>query len=118
MTREPSTDRPILLFFYSARSGQSRRIEGYLAQVLQRGRNHDTFVVRPIAQEDQPGIVERFRIGDMPALLVAEGGAVRARLERPKNARAIETFLLPWLKASEARKQGSRAKLARSPCVD
>ena len=34
-----------LAFFFSPRSGRSRRAEGYLAEVLQRRRNHDTFKV-------------------------------------------------------------------------
>jgi hypothetical protein len=35
--------KPSLLFFFDARSGRSRRVEGFLAQVLQHRRNHDTF---------------------------------------------------------------------------
>src|SRR5579875_2608140 len=41
---EAETDRrprPKLLFFYSAHSGQCRRAEALLAQVLQRRHNHD-----------------------------------------------------------------------------
>jgi hypothetical protein len=84
-------------------------VGAYLAQVLQRGRNHDTFVVYRIAQEERPEIVPRFRIASVPALLVAEGGALRARLERPKTAVLSERFLLPWLKVSE------RTQVCRAP---
>ena len=37
--------RPRLVFFYSRQSGRSRRAEGFLAQVLQRRRNFETFDV-------------------------------------------------------------------------
>jgi hypothetical protein len=33
---------PGLLFFHSPTEGSSRRVEGFLAQVLQRRRNHET----------------------------------------------------------------------------
>jgi hypothetical protein len=35
--------RPRLVFFFSKASGRSRRVEGYLSQVLQRRRNHQSF---------------------------------------------------------------------------
>ena len=35
--------KPALLFFFDPRSGRSRRADGFLAQVLQHRRNHDTF---------------------------------------------------------------------------
>jgi thioredoxin-like negative regulator of GroEL len=97
--------KPRLLFFHSLRSGPSRRAEGYLAQVLQRGHNHDTFQLQRIAQEEHPELVERLRVVTLPTLLIVEGKAVRGRLERPQGARAIEQFLLPWLRASEARRR-------------
>ena len=40
-----SATRPRLIFFTSSLSGQCRRVEGFLAQVLQRRRNHSTFRV-------------------------------------------------------------------------
>jgi len=39
----PQTERPRLVFFCSKASGRSRRVEGYLSQVLQRRGNHDSF---------------------------------------------------------------------------
>jgi hypothetical protein len=41
-------ERPRLLFFYDGRSGGSRRADGFLAQVLQRNGNHQTFVIHRI----------------------------------------------------------------------
>ena len=90
-------DRPGLVFFHSRRSGRSRRVEGYLAQVLQRRRNHDTFRYYAVAQEERPDLLERFGIELTPTLVVVEAKAVRARLETPRSSREISRFLAPWL---------------------
>jgi thioredoxin-like negative regulator of GroEL len=86
-----------LVFFHSTLSGQCRRVEGFLAQVLQRRRNHGTFNVVQVAQEQRPDLLERFKIETVPTLVVVEGKAVAGRLERPRNCREIEGFLAPWL---------------------
>ena len=90
-------DKPGLVFFHSQRSGRSRRVEAYLAQVLQRRRNHETFKVYSVAQEERPDLLERFGIDLTPTLVVVEAKAVRARLETPRSSREISTFLAPWL---------------------
>jgi thioredoxin-like negative regulator of GroEL len=89
--------RPGLVFFYSARSGACRRTEGFLAQVLQRRKNHDTFSLYRVAEEERPDLVEHFRVGELPTLLVVEHQSVAARLEKPTGCREIERFLAPWL---------------------
>ena len=78
-------------------SGNCRRVEGFLAQVLQRRRNHATFKLYRVAKEDRPELVERFGITEFPTLVVVEGKKVRARLARPRGCRDIERFLAPWL---------------------
>jgi thioredoxin-like negative regulator of GroEL len=92
-----ATAKPRLVFFHSALSGQCRRVEGFLAQVLQRRRNHGTFKLYRVASEDRPDLVERFAVDEMPTLVVVEGTKVRARLTRPRGCRDIEAFLAPWL---------------------
>ena len=92
------TERPRLVFFYSRLSGSCRRAEGFLAQVLQRRRNHGTFRLYRVEQDDRPDLVERFAVKTLPTLVVVEGRAVRAKLERPRGCRDIESFLAPWLK--------------------
>jgi thioredoxin-like negative regulator of GroEL len=87
-----------LVFFGSDTSGRSRRVEGFVAQVLQRRRNHETFSVVPVSQEQQPELFERFGINSVPTLVVIEGRSVRGSLEQPRSCREIETFLAPWLK--------------------
>ena len=91
-------EQPGLVFFYSPLSGSCRRVEGFLAQVLQRRRNHETFRLYRVDQEERPDLVERFGIDTMPTLVVVEDKLVRARLERPRGCREIESFLAPWLK--------------------
>src|ERR687888_1239584 len=90
-------ERPRLVFFYSAVSGHCRRVEGFLAQVLQRRRNHGTFKVLSVAEEERPDLIERFRIETLPTLVVVEGKSVAGRLARPPGCRDIEGFLSPWL---------------------
>ena len=89
--------KPRLVFFQSPSSGRCRRVEGFLAQVLQRRRNHGTFKLYQVAQEERPDLVEKFGVEALPTLVVVEGKRVRARLERPRGCREIERFLAPWL---------------------
>jgi thioredoxin-like negative regulator of GroEL len=97
MASSPVEQQLRLVFFHSTLSGNCRRVEGFLAQVLQRRRNHGTFKLVPVAEEDRPDLLERFKIDTVPTLLVVEGKAVAGRLERPRGCRDIEGFLAPWL---------------------
>ena len=89
--------KPGLVFFHSNVSGACRRAEGFLAQVLQRRQNHETFHLYRVAQEERPDLVERFGVDELPTLLVVEEKKVRGRLEQPRGCRDIENFLAPWL---------------------
>ena len=97
-SQSPVPAGPILLVFSDRRSGRSRRAEGFLAQVLQRRRNHGTFKLYRVDEQERPDLVERFGVDTMPTLVVVEDKLVRARLERPRGCREIESFLAPWLK--------------------
>jgi thioredoxin-like negative regulator of GroEL len=92
-----SIPKPGLVFFHSALSGNCRRVEGFLAQVLQRRRNHETFKLYRVTTEERPDLVERFEIETLPTLVVVEGKTVQGRLETPRGCREIERFLAPWL---------------------
>jgi thioredoxin-like negative regulator of GroEL len=98
ITTPAPVEKPILLFFTARRDGRSRRADGFLAQVLQRRRNHDQFALRRIEQEDRPDLVERFRVEALPALVVIEDNRVQGRLVRPTGAASIRSFLGPWLR--------------------
>ena len=96
--RPASATRPRLIFFTSSLSGQCRRVEGFLAQVLQRRRNHSTFRVLVVDEGEHPDLVERFRVEGFPTLVVVEDRTVRARLDSPRGCREIERLLSPWLR--------------------
>lgn len=85
------------MFFHSSVSGHCRRVEGFLAQVLQRRRNHGTFRLYRVDEQERPDLVDRFRIAKVPTLVVVEDKLVRGRLEHPRGCREIERFLEPWL---------------------
>jgi thioredoxin-like negative regulator of GroEL len=95
---EEQTARPRLVFFFSKQSGRCRRAEGFLAQVLQRRRNHETFTLYRVDAEERPELARRLHVGSVPTLVVVEGRRVRGRLESPRGCRDIETFLAPWLR--------------------
>jgi thioredoxin-like negative regulator of GroEL len=90
--------KPRLVFFHSTRSGPSRRVEGFLAQVLQRRGNHGTFRLVRVATEERPDLVARFAIEAVPTLVVVDGNRVSCRLELPRGCEDIEQFLGPWLR--------------------
>lgn len=89
--------KPRLVFFYSTESGRCRRVDGFLAQVLQQRRNHETFQVYRVDREQLPDLAERFHVERVPTLYVVEGKRVQARLEEPRGCRDIQRFLAPWL---------------------
>ena len=95
---EEALERPRLVFFYGLRSGPSRRVEGYLSQVLQRRHNHDTFKLVRVCADTRADLVERFAVKLVPSIVVVDGRRVCARLEVPKGRQEIEEALSPWLK--------------------
>ena len=97
-TPDKATARPRLVFFHSRNSGRSRRVEGYLSQVLQRRRNHESFHLYQVDVADHPELVERFKVEEVPTLVVVEGKRVEARLDAPRGCRDIERLLSPWLR--------------------
>jgi hypothetical protein len=102
-TREPaaapaqSEARPQLLFFYRQNSGPSRRVEGFLAQVLQRRKNHETFRLLRVDYEERPDLARRCGVEEPPALVVVHERRVRARIERPRGCTDIRAGLAAWL---------------------
>jgi thioredoxin 1 len=89
--------KPNLVFFHSASSGRCRRVEGFLAQVLQRRSNHDTFEVLRVDADEHAELVEQFKIETIPTLVVVKGKQAQGRLPNPRGCRDIERFLAPWL---------------------
>jgi thioredoxin-like negative regulator of GroEL len=106
-------EKPRLLFFYEQRAGKSRRADGFLAQVLQRRGNHQTFVIHRVEVGDRPDLAQRFNVTTTPTLLVVEDKRVQARLECPTGCRPIEQLLRPWLRTH--RDVGPRRARPASP---
>ena len=90
--------RPRLVFFYSPRSGRCRRIDGFIAQVLQRRQNHDTFDLVRVSVDQRPDLAEKFRVEDVPTICVVEGRNLRRTIVAPRGCRDLERGLEPWLR--------------------
>jgi thioredoxin-like negative regulator of GroEL len=94
---QPVHERPRLVFFHSKLDGRCRRAEGYIAQVLQRRKNHGTFILHQVDVSERPDLAQRFRIEQVPTLVVVADRRVQDRLVHPRGCRDIETMLRPWL---------------------
>ena len=94
-------ETPRLVFFHDKRSGKSRRAEGFLAQVLQRRGNHQTFVIHRVEVGQRPELAQRFKVEATPTLLVVDDKKVQARLETPTGCKDIELLLRPWLRSPQ-----------------
>ena len=57
---DATVGRPRLVFFCSKASGRSRRVEGFLSQVLQRRRNHESVEVLKVDVGENAKLVEHF----------------------------------------------------------
>ena len=90
--------RPRLVFFYSPHSGRCRRVEGFLAQVLQRRRNHDTFELVRVSVERRPDLADKFHVEQVPTICIVEDRKLRRRIAAPRGCRELERELEPWLR--------------------
>ena len=91
-------ERPRLVFFYSPLSGRCRRVEGFIAQVLQRRRNHDTFDLVRVSVDRRPDLAEKFRVETVPTICVVVSRKLRRRIVAPRGCRELEQELEPWLR--------------------
>lgn len=90
-------DRPRLVFFYSPLSGRCRRVEGFIAQVLQRRRNHETFYLVRVSVDRRLDLAEKFHVAQVPTICVVEGRKLRKTIVAPRGCRELEQELEPWL---------------------
>jgi hypothetical protein len=89
--------RPRLVFFYSPVSGRCRRAEGFLAQVLQRRHNHDTFELHRVSVDRHPELAKRYGVESVPAICVVENRRIKRRIVAPSGCAELERELQPWL---------------------
>jgi thiol-disulfide isomerase/thioredoxin len=97
-SRPVAAAKPRLLVFGSKTSGACRRVDGYLAAVLQRRHNHESFDLTQIDVDQQPDLATQFQVIAVPTLIVVTDDTVRVRLEVPRGPTAIRRGLFEWLK--------------------
>ena len=95
-----SDDKPLLVFFTSERSGPARRMESLLAHLARKERTRVR--VMRVEVEEQPELAEKFRVVDVPTLVLVKGKRVVDRLEGRASAPRIEAMLARHLPAPAA----------------
>ena len=96
---EPASDRPLLLFYTSERSGPGRRMESLLAHLARKERAR--LRVSRVYVEHCPDLVSRLDVKEVPSLVLLDGGRPLARLEGRASAPRIERMLAPHLPGDE-----------------
>ena len=90
-------DRPLLVFFWSERSGPARRMESLLAHLERKER--DRLRVRRVDVDANPELAERFQVQIVPTLVLVKGKRAVSRLDGRTSAPKIEAMLEPHLPA-------------------
>ena len=89
--------RPLLVFFYSDRSGPARRMESLLAHLARKER--ERVQLCRVDVDERPDLAARFRVQEVPTLALVKGKRVVARLEGrvscPRIERMLEAHLGP-----------------------
>jgi len=92
--------KPLLVFFWSEQSGPARRMESLLAHLARKERARLRLMRVDI--DEQPELAKRFKVSDVPTLVVVKRKRVVDRLEGRASAPRIETMLEPHLAAVAA----------------
>jgi thioredoxin 1 len=93
--RNRDTLKPLLVFFSARRSGPARRMDSLLAHLARRERRR--LEVLRVDIEDDPDTAKRFRVRDVPALVLVKGRRVVARFDGRAKASDIEELVEPYL---------------------
>ena len=97
MSKDP---KPLLVFFWSERSGPARRMESLLAHVARKERGR--LRVMRVDVDEQPDLAERFSVADVPTLVLVKGKRVVDRIDGRASAPKIENMLAPHLAGAPA----------------
>jgi thioredoxin-like negative regulator of GroEL len=89
--------KPLLVFFRSERSGPSRRMESLLAHLARKERAR--LRVMRVDVDDQPDLAKRFKVDDVPTLVLVKHKRVVDRIQGRASAPTIESMLEPHLSA-------------------
>jgi thioredoxin 1 len=90
-------DRHLLVFFTSKRSGPARRMESLLAHIARKER--EQLDVKKVDVDERPDIAQRFRVDQVPALVLVKDRRVVARLDGRVTTPRIEEMLDSSLRA-------------------
>ena len=88
-------ERPLLVFFWSERSGPARRMESLLAHLERKERQR--LRVRRVDVDANPDLVERFKVEVVPTLVLVKDRKAVSRLDGRTSAPRIEAMLEPHL---------------------
>lgn len=88
-------DRPLLVFFWSERSGPARRMESLLAHLERKERQR--LRIRRVDVDANPELAERFKVDVVPTLVLVKDKKAVSRLDGRTSAPRIEAMLEPHL---------------------
>ena len=95
-----SDDKPLLVFFTSERSGPARRMESLLAHLARKERTRVR--IMRVEVEEQPELAGKFRVEDVPTLVLVMRRKVVDRIDGRASAPKIESMLARHLSAPAA----------------
>ena len=95
-----SDDKPLLVFFTSERSGPARRMESLLAHLARKERTRVRIMRVEVAE--QPELAEKFRVEDVPTLVLVQRKRVVDRIDGRASAPSIEAMLARHLSTPAA----------------
>ncbi len=84
-------DRPLLVFFWSERSGPARRMASLLAHLERKER--ERLRVRRVDVDGRPDLAARFDVTEVPTLVLVKDRRAVDRIEGRASAPAIERML-------------------------
>lgn len=96
---EAGVELPRLVFFTATSSGECRRVESWVAHVMQSRRNYRRVKLVMVDSEARPDLVARFGVTRLPTFVVVERKVAKGRLECPRGIQEIAALLAPWLQA-------------------
>jgi thioredoxin-like negative regulator of GroEL len=90
---------PLLVFFFSERSGPARRMESLLAHLERKER--ERMRLRRIDVDRRPDLAERFEVTEVPTLVLVKDKRVVERLDGRVSSPCIERMLAEHLPERE-----------------
>src|SRR3954468_16967579 len=91
----PDDVRPLLVFFYTPSSGPARRMESLLAHLARKER--DRLRVKRVDVAEHPEVAERFKVTEIPSVVLVKDKRVVDRIDGRASAPRIERMLEPHL---------------------